>query len=419
MDKDTLKKIPLFAALDDAGLSTLAHSVDSPRQLSRGDILCKEKAVGHSMFIVLSGRVEVIKAYRTPDHRSLAVLAPGEFVGELCLILENQQRTATVRAIQPAKILELSRAWFESVMDSHPALSTVIMRRISERLCAADEAIIRSLREKNRELNRAYNRLKNAQAELIEKEKIEQECLMARRIQTGILPRTLTPPEGCDIGARMTPARTVGGDFYDAVPLDDHRTALAIGDVSGKGIPAAIFMAQFCTLLRVWAKPENTPEYVLTQINNHLTGLNDEGLFVTCIYGIYDSRSGTFSYARAGHELPMVIDANGNITRPLKQHGVSLCLFPDPALDIQKLIVPPGGRLLLYVDGCINGRNESGDVLGSNGFEGFINECTAETSQAICDALEKRIREYQNDTPCDDITLVGLHRINWDKGIPH
>ncbi len=204
-----LTAIPLFDSLDKTDLATLADSTNT-RDLTPGQILCHEDTPGNSMFIVLSGKVEVIKAFKTQDQRLLAELTPGEFVGELSLIMKRNRRTATVRAKDTARILEMSRTWFESMVDTHPKLTSHIMRKISERLCAADEATIRDLRDKNTELAAAYDQLKAAQAELIEKEKLEHELDMAKKIQTSILPHTIITPEGCDIGATMTPARTVG-----------------------------------------------------------------------------------------------------------------------------------------------------------------------------------------------------------------
>ncbi len=405
-----LKTIPLFKSLDDIELQALAKSART-RTLADRDILCHEADTGHSMYIVLSGKVEVIKAFETADQRLLATLFPGEFVGELSLIMEKNKRTATVRSQGKSLILELSRTWFETMVDAHPKLASHIMRKLSERLCAADEATIRDLRQKNTELAAAYDQLKAAQAELIVKEKLEHELDMAKKIQTSILPHTITTPEGCDIGATMTPARTVGGDFYDVIPLDDHRIAIAIGDVSDKGIPAAMFMAQFCTLLRVWAKLGITPAKVLTQINNHLLETNDESLFVTCIYGIYDSLAGRFSYARAGHELPLIIDKDGGITRPEKRHGMALCLFPDPEMDIQKISIPAGGTLVMYTDGCTDAQDKDGVFLGLENLKGIILDHLAGSAQELCDGVGGEVLGFQGESQFDDVTLVGVRSL--------
>ncbi len=402
-----LNTIPLFDSLDKTDLATLTASTRTI-ELTPGEILCREDEAGNSMFVVLSGKLEVIKAFRTADQRLLASLATGEFVGELSLIMKTNLRTATVRAEGQARILELSRTWFESTTDTHPKLTLHIMRKISERLCAADEATIRDLRDKNSELAMAYHQLQAAQAELVEKEKLEHELSMARKIQTGILPLAIKAPKGCDIGATMEPARSVGGDFFDAIPLDDHSIAIAIGDVSDKGIPAAMFMAQFCTLLRVWAKLGTTPLQVLTRVNNHLLDANDESLFVTCIYGIYDSKTGVFSYARAGHELPLIIDEEKNITQPEKKQGMALCLFPDPDMDVQEIVVPRGSTLVMYTDGCTDAQDEEGNFLGLEKFKKIVLAHLGGSAQGFSDGVVEEVLGFQGDGQFDDVTFVGV-----------
>ncbi|MCG8637580.1 MAG: SpoIIE family protein phosphatase [Desulfobacterales bacterium] len=402
-----LDTIPLFSTLGNTDLAALAASTRTV-DLPPGRILCDEDEAGNSMFVVLEGRLEVIKAFRTADHRLLAVLAPGEFVGELSLIMKKNRRTATVRAQGNARILELSRSWFESATQTHPRLTLHIMRKISERLCAADEAIIRDLRSKNAELALACHQLKEAQAELVEKEKLEHELSMARKIQAGILPSAINSPEGCDIGATMEPARSVGGDFFDAIPLDSHSIAIAIGDVSDKGIPAAMFMAQFCTLLRVWAEPGTPPEQVLTRVNNHLVRANDEGLFVTCIYGIYDSKTGRFSYARAGHEPPLIIDQKKGITRPEKKQGLALCLFPDPEIDVQEIVLPRGSTLVMYTDGCTDAQDSDGNFLGQKRFEGIALDHLGGSAQGFSDGVVQELMDFQGHGLFDDVTFVGV-----------
>ena len=186
------------------------------------------------------------------------------------------------------------------------------------------------LQDKNHELTEAYKELQTAQAELVEKEKLEHELSMAHTIQNNILPKELPHTKTADIGAKMVPARAVGGDFYDVIILSEDEIGIAIGDVSDKGVAAAMFMAQVCTLLRVQAQHIAEPEKVLKDINTHLLKTNDSGMFVTMIYGIYNTKKHTFNYARAGHEVPIIFDKKGNATEPDHGPGMPLCLFPDP-----------------------------------------------------------------------------------------
>ena len=157
-------------------------------------------------------------------------------------------------------------------------------------------------------------RLKAAQAQIIEKEKLEQELRTARRIQQSILPMELPRLPGYDFGATILSARTVGGDLYDFIPLGEGRLGIAVGDVSDKSVPAAIFMALTRSLLRAEAtrsvvRPPS-PRQALQRVNKLLLDMNDAGMFVTLLYGILDGPRRTFSYPRAGHELPLIVHAS-------------------------------------------------------------------------------------------------------------
>ena len=134
----------------------------------------------------------------------------------------------------------------------------------------SDNAMIYDLKEKNRQLSQAYEELKIAQAQIVEKEKLEHELSLARDIQASILPKDLLCLDDFEFGARMVPARSVGGDLYDFIPLSEDIVAIAIGDVSDKGIPAAMFMALFCSLLRAEVQHIISPAEVLRRVNRHL-----------------------------------------------------------------------------------------------------------------------------------------------------
>src|SRR3712207_3101439 len=142
-----------------------------------------------------------------------------------------------------------------------------------------------------------------AQQQIIEKQRLEHELQLAYEIQTSILPRVLPQLQGYDFGATMVPARVVGGDFFEFVELGDDRVGIAVGDVTDKGMPAAIFMAQTHALLRAEAVRSAAPHEVLRCVNRHVVEMNAAGLFVTMLYGVLDRASASFSYARAGHEL--------------------------------------------------------------------------------------------------------------------
>ena len=204
-----IRKVPLFASLRGTETQFLAEILRGV-EIPAGALLFREGEPGASFDILVDGQVEVIKALGTPDERLLAVRGPGDFFGEMSLLDPDGLRTASVRARTPVCLLEMARPDFDALLQHRPALAYEIMRVLSLRLRESDNATIADLREKNRELSQAYAELKAAQAQIIEKEKLEQELRMAHRIQQSILPGKLPRLAGYDFGALMMPARSVG-----------------------------------------------------------------------------------------------------------------------------------------------------------------------------------------------------------------
>jgi sigma-B regulation protein RsbU (phosphoserine phosphatase) len=154
-------------------------------------------------------------------------------------------------------------------------------------------------------------RLRDEQRNLLRK--MEDELDFARKIQRSILPGEPPRKIGCDFGALMIPARAVGGDFYAFIDLDENRVGIAVGDVSDKGVPAALFMALTFSLIHTEARRSSSPRDVLSTVNQYLLSMNESGMFVTVLYGILDRLTREFWYARAGHDQPIVLDADGHL----------------------------------------------------------------------------------------------------------
>jgi sigma-B regulation protein RsbU (phosphoserine phosphatase) len=275
--------------------------------------------------------------------------------------------------------------------------------------------MIRDLKEKNRQLSEAYEELKIAQAQIVEKEKLEHELNLARDIQASILPKALLCLNGFEFGARMVPARSVGGDLYDFILLSENIVAIAIGDVSDKGIPAAMFMALFCSLLRAEVEHAITPVEVLRRVNRHLLDLNEAGMFVTALLGLLDLKKGEFSYARAGHEIPILFDRDGKANFVDWEQGQLLGFFPDPKLDVQSVIIPKGSTLLLYTDGAFDALNSEGVRYGCDRLVETVGAHVQNSPQKLCDLVVDALNAYQaSPTQYDDITLVAIQSSTCD-----
>ena len=194
---------------------------------------------------------------------------------------------------------------------------------------------------------------------------------MARRIQHALLPKDLPELEGWKIAYHYQPAREVGGDFYDFLRLEDGRVGLIIGDVSGKGIAAALVMANTQSVLRAVAQGGGiTPGQALAQANEVLYAYMPPNTFVTCFYGVLDPKSGRFLYANAGHSLPCCWhDATAT---ELRARGMPLGLMPGMGYEERERILAPGDGMLLYSDGLIEAHDPRHEMFGTPRMGGLL-----------------------------------------------
>ena len=230
MTSSPVHQVQLFAALPPAEIDALAaslHQTTYPAQT----ILFREGDHGDNFYIVLDGSIAIVKALETEDERLLALRGPGEFVGEMSLLESDGLRTASVRAQTDTTVLEVTRADFDTLLHRYPTIAYTMLRVLSTRLRTSQDATIHDLQEKNRRLARAYSDLQAAQEQLIEQETLARELELARGIQESMLPQQLPELAGFDVGARMVPARMVGGDFFDIIPLGPDTLGIVIGDV--------------------------------------------------------------------------------------------------------------------------------------------------------------------------------------------
>lgn len=416
MKPETLRRVSLFAGLPDDELATLATDlVDRP--IPTGTLLFREGDPGGRSFFILDGEVEIVKSLGTTEERLIAVRGPGTSLGEMELFSQDHHRTASVRAKTPLQVVEMSRADLENLLRRQPALAFEIVRTLSMRLDESESLTILDLREKNRLLQLAYDQLKAAQAQIIEKEKLERELEVARQIQVGILPRSLPELPGLDFGARMVPTSAVGGDFYDVIQLGNGMLGLVVGDVTGHGVPAALLMALTVTLIRVEAPRCESPTEVLVSVNRHLIESNDSGLFVTALYGILDVASLEFNYARAGHPLPVALDSRGNSVVLEQGTGQPLGLFDPIALDEGRLRLEQGGSMLLYTDGVTEAVDGAGEFFGTERLTSALQEIAGSHPEQVCEALWQALTAYQGTMPQDDdVTLVAVGIRNGTDG---
>jgi sigma-B regulation protein RsbU (phosphoserine phosphatase) len=411
MNSMTIAGIPLFASLPVDEIKTLTGRLRSV-ELAPGTVFLREGDHGERFYVILEGRVEILKALGTTEERLLSHRGPGDFVGEMSLIGSDRLRTASVRSLTRVLLIEISRADFDALLHRYPAIAYELARVLSVSLRDANDATIRDLQNKNRELAEAYQDLRAAQAQIIEKEKLERELELAREIQESMLPRSLPHFQDFDLAARMIPARTVGGDFYDFIPLDDNRLGIAVGDVSDKGIPSALFMAMTRSLVRSEARRAGSPRAALEWVDRHLLEMNDAGMFVTVLYGVLDRTSRRFHYVRAGHVLPILCHADGTVITPPASLGQPLGVLPDASLDEHSILLPPNSTLVLYSDGIIDGTGIDGEFFGVQRLHKAIVDGRHDPVESLCGRILEAIHSHSGHAaPNDDVTLVIVRSI--------
>jgi predicted ester cyclase len=198
--------------------------------------------------------------------------------------------------------------------------------------------------------------------ERIERERAEQELRVARSIQQASLPKEVPQLEGWHIAPFYRPAREVGGDFYDFFGLEDGRLGIVVGDATGHGVPAALVMASARSMLRAVAQASNSPGDALRRVNDPLATDIPPNMFVTCFYAILDPRSGSLTYANAGHDLPY-LHRDGDFEE-LRARGMPLGLMPDMVYEEKETILQGGEAALFYSDGLVEAHDPKGEMFG-------------------------------------------------------
>lgn len=244
----------------------------------------------------------------------------------------------------------------------------------------------------------------------LERERIEQELRVARLIQQTLLPKELPQLPDWQISSYYQPARAVGGDFYDFLYFDDGRLGIVIGDVTDKGVPAALVMATTRSILRSIAHTSISTGKVLEQANDLLHPDIPPNMFVTCLYAILDPLSGRIEYANAGQDLPYL--RHGGEVSELRATGMPLGLMPGMFYEEKEITLAPGDSLLFYSDGLVEAHNAAREMFGFPHLRKLLEENLDGTS--VIDFLLAELASFTGDgwEQEDDVTLVTLHREN-------
>lgn len=252
----------------------------------------------------------------------------------------------------------------------------------------------------------AYRRATEGQRQLIA---LQRELEVARRIQEAVLVREFPVRSDLELYAFMTPAREVGGDFYDFFSLQDGRLGFAIADVSGKGVSAALFMAVSRTLLEGLALQTDGPAECIRSMNRLLTPRSLPNMFVTVFYGILDPATGTLEYCNAGHNTPFIIHSDGSTELLPNTNSIAVSLMRDFEYGGRTFTLQPGDSILLYTDGVTEAMNEDREEFTIERLQELLGEHPGLSAPALIRAVIRSVTEFTGGVAqSDDITLLAL-----------
>ncbi len=241
---------------------------------------------------------------------------------------------------------------------------------------------------------------------------LEMELAQASEIQKSLLPPRAPLYEGYELAGFNIPCRTVGGDYYDFLPYQDGRVALVVGDVSGKGLPAALMMSSLQARVQMLVETGPDPARAVTVLNRTLAEHGVAGRFITLFYGLLDPKTGLLQYSNAGHNYPLVLRSNGAV-ESLQGNGLVMGIFPNEKYDLLETRLQPGDTLAMYSDGVTEADSEEHGEFGERGLGDFLLQHREQSCGDMVNSLAEEVRTWCGTTSfADDFTVLFLRREN-------
>lgn len=370
--------------------------------------LCNEGEREDTFYIVTKGRVVITRKVEGSDEDFvIGFLGPGGYFGEGALISE-EPRGATVTTIVESEMLEFTKEQFDEVLLGSPAMARSILKTLTQALRETDKRAIEDLEARNAELAQAYAELEAAQADRVARAALEAQLDVAAKAQRSLLPTRLPNVENYQFAAQFAPARQIGGDFYDVRNMEDGRTTVLLADVSDKGAHAALFMAVARTLFMAEEEYLDDPVNIAMAVHEGLLSASTYDMFVTALYGILDPDKGVFRYVRAGHDEPLLVNADGTTTF-LRGKGRFLGLWHDmpPVLEEQQLQLHSGDCLIIYSDGVTDMRDPDGVSFGRDQLASLVRSLRMYDADRIARSIYNVVQQHRGVAEAfDDFTLL-------------
>jgi phosphoserine phosphatase RsbU/P len=418
-----------FHDLSDANLALLIQAAEL-ETFDPDAVLMAQGGLSDYAMLILEGEVTV-SADSARGAVPISILKAPSLVGELGSLAELP-RSATAHARTPVTALRFGRDALVEIARATPSLLIDVIARMGDRLRKfngaislytqaidalehheLDPALLEELRNPIPDLADFGQTFGRMAEQIILRRQRDDEMASAALIQRSLLPRVrdFAAESGLDVWAAMTPARDVGGDFFDLVPLADGRVALGVADVCGKGVPAALFMGITKTLIRINLRETPDLPGALQKANAFLANNNAGQLFATALYAAYDPRSGALEYCNCGH-LPGLIRRPGGAVETLPVGGLPVGLFEPIKIMVSQVQIRPGDLFLLYTDGVTEAEDPDARQFGEERLKSLLAQKGhgARADHWIA-RVEAAVREFaRGRSQFDDITCLALRR---------
>lgn len=421
--------------------------------LRDGETLFRQGEPAEAMFFIESGEVAVVLEVEGASRSHVRKFGAGQCLGEIAFY-RHSIRTATVEAVGPAMLWRLTAANLARLEHDHAPLAQALHRHVASLLAERvsfsnqevkmplaklahalrdlatsdfsaerwDEPEVELAAARNDEVGEVAQAMEFLVARLQEhitalkretaaREAIESELRIAGQIQLSLLPPPLNASEQqrVDFAAHIDPAKEAGGDLYDGFFMPDGRFFALVGDVSGKGVPAAVFMALAAMAVRTLARKVSDPGELLAQVNRLLCERNETMQFVTACAVMFDHHNGELTWANAGHPLAAVVSSAGDVTWLEGPRAAPLGVFEETVFLTQRHVLRTGETLLVYSDGVSEAMNAKNELFGTDGIVRCLAGATTTTSEALLNRLIAAVQAHQASAPqADDIAIVAL-----------
>ncbi len=382
---------------------------DTPENIDLlGDLLNQD----YKIKVALNGEkaLKIAGSENPPDIILLDIMMPDMDGYEVCRRLEADPKTHDIPVIfvtsksdesDETKGLEIGAVDYITKPFSLP----IVRARVKTHL---------ALKHNLEELQRAYKIIES------QKERMEEELNIGRDIQMSMVPLTFPPfPDRKEISIHATlhPAREVGGDFYDFFFIDEDRLCLCIGDVSGKGVPAALFMAVTKTLIKARAIDDVSTANILTRVNDELSQDNSEAMFVTIFIGILNTKTGELLYTNAGHNPPYLKRKDGFIKRFDQIHGPAVGAMSGLAYEESKIFLSKEDMILLYTDGITEARDRAQNFFSEKRLADILSSLGDISAEDVVNSTVSEVRRFEDGTnQVDDITILSVQFFGIPEG---